>query len=339
MVKLRSNIIAALDLGTSKVGCFIARIDERGRPRVIGMGHQASKGIKSGTIVDMDAVEYVILNVVHAAEQMAGERIQSVFVNVSGGQPISHSFDIELPLSGHPVNDHDLQILQAQKPSLPPSSDGFERDIIHSIPVHYLLDGTRGIRDPRGMYGQRLGANIHVVSAHSNALRNLTTCVRRCHLEVDAFVVSPYASGLACLVEDEMDLGVTLIDMGGGTTSIAVFFDGNVVYTDTIPIGGGHVTHDIARGLSTPLSHAERLKTLYGSAVVAASDTHEMIDVVPIGEEDTEIANHVPKSLMTGIVQPRIEETFELVRSHLEASGFAKLAGRRAVLTGGASQL
>ena len=214
-----------------------------------------------------------------------------------------------------------------------------ERELIHSIPVGYTIDGNRGIRDPRGMFGDRLGASMHVVTAASGAVRNLSTVVERAHLDIDQLVVSPYASGLATLVEDEIDLGVTLIDMGGGTTSLAVFFDGAVVHTDTVPVGGCHVTNDVARGLSTPLIEAERLKTLYGSAIASASDERELIDVPLVGEDNRSQPNHVPKSYLNQIIQPRLEETFELVRGQLEASGFDKLAGRRVVLTGGASQL
>ena len=159
------------------------------------------------------------------------------------------------------------------------------------------------------------------------------------HLELEALVVSPYAAGLSCLVEDEVGLGVTVIDMGGGTTTIGVFFDGNLVFADSVPVGGGHVTNDIARGLSTPIAHAERMKTLFGSAISASTDEREMIAVPQIGEEEEGHVNHVPKSLLVGIIAPRIEETFELVRDRLEESGFDKLAGRRVVLTGGACQL
>jgi cell division protein FtsA len=189
------------------------------------------------------------------------------------------------------------------------------------------------------MYGDRLGVSMHIVTAASGAARNIATCVNRCHLEVSALVVSPYASGLATLVEDEKDLGVTVIDMGGGTTSIAVFFDGQVVFTDSVAIGGNHVTSDIARGLSTPLAHAERMKTLYGSALSSPSDERELINVPQIGEDGSGTSNQVAKSILVGIIQPRLEETFELVRARLEASGFDKLAGRRVVLTGGAAQL
>jgi cell division protein FtsA len=180
---------------------------------------------------------------------------------------------------------------------------------------------------------------MHVVTAAAGAVKNLTTCVARCHLEPRAIVVSPYAAGLASLVDDEMDLGVTVIDMGAGTTSLAVFFDGHVVYTDSVPIGGGHVTNDIARGLSTPLAQAERIKTLYGNCIATPADEREIIHVPQVGEEETGISNQIPRSILIGIVQPRLEETFELVRSRLESSGFDKIAGRRVVLTGGASQL
>ena len=152
-------------------------------------------------------------------------------------------------------------------------------------------------------------------------------------------VVEPYAAGLSCLVEDEKDLGVTLVDMGGGTTTIAVFYDGQVVFADSIPVGGGHVTNDVGRGLSTPVIHAERMKILYGSAIPSQSDENEIIDVPLVGEDDHNHPNHVPRSILTGIIRPRIEETFELVRERLELSGADRVSGRRLVLTGGASQL
>jgi cell division protein FtsA len=180
---------------------------------------------------------------------------------------------------------------------------------------------------------------MHVVTAAAGAVRNLTSCVARCHLDIRAMVVSPYAAGLAALVDDERDLGVTVIDMGGGTTTVAVFFDGNVVFTDSVPIGGGHVTNDIARGLSTPLVHAERMKTLYGNCIPSPADERDVINVPKVGEDDGGQIEAVPKSILVGVIQPRLEETFELVRARLENSGFDKIAGRRVVLTGGASQL
>lgn len=334
-MRSRNGLIAALDIGTTKTSCIIAKNDAAG-PRVTGYGQYGSKGVKAGAVVDMEAAEQSVLQAVHAAEQMAGETIERVLINVSGGHPSSRTVVQEVSLDGHEVTETDMrkaldQARYIQEPG--------EREVLHIVPTGYSIDGSRGIRDPRGMYGQRLGAHLHVVSASTSALRNIAACVARCHLDIDTLVVSPYAAGLAALVQDERELGVTVIDMGGGTTTLAVFFDGHVVYTDSVPIGGLHVTNDIARGLSTPLAHAERMKTLHGAAVVATSDEREMIDVPLVGEDEPIQANHVPKSILTGIIQPRLEETFELVRARLEASGFDHVAGRRVVLTGGASQL
>jgi cell division protein FtsA len=289
----------------------------------------------------MAAVEAAILNAVHAAEQMAGQTIDRVMVNLSGGHPASSAIGIELALNGHEIGEGDLARAFErghQSQGMNGNAEG-GRELIHSIPIAYNIDGNRGVRDPRGMYGHHLGVEMHIITAASGAVRNLTTCIERCHLDVTGYVVSPYASGLAALVEDEMELGVTVIDMGGGTTTIAVFYEGNVIFTDVVPVGGGHVTSDIARGLSTSLSHAERMKTLYGHALATGTDERETIDVPRVGEEHEAGSHQVPRSLLVGIIQPRLEETLELVRSHLEASGFDKIAGRRVVLTGGACQL
>ena len=332
----RNGVIAALDIGSSKISCLIGKVEDSGRPTVIGIGHQLSRGVKNGTIVDMDEAEMAILTAVHAAEKMSAETIEEVVVNLSGGYPASQTVGVEVAIAGHEVGDADLRRVLEHGRTI---DVGPDRQVVHSIPVGYTIDGNRGIRDPRGMYGDRLGVTMHIVTAAAGAARNIATCVNRCHLEVSSLVVSPYASGLATLVEDEKDLGVTVIDMGGGTTGIAVFFDGQVVFTDTIAIGGNHVTSDIARGLSTPLVHAERRKTLYGSALTSPSDERELINVPQIGEDGSGTPNQVAKSILVGIIQPRLEETFELVRARLEASGFDKIAGRRVVLTGGAAQL
>ncbi|PWC54348.1 cell division protein FtsA [Azospirillum sp. TSO22-1] len=332
----RGGVVAALDVGSTKVCCFIARHEEQGSVKVVGVGHQLAAGVRAGAIIDMEAAETSIGAAVHAAEQMAGETIRDVVVNVSGGYPVSHTFNAEVSVPGQEVTDSDVRRAMAHARGL---QVGAESTLIHALPVGFSLDGNRGIRDPRGMYGDRLAVHVHVITAAAGAVRNLQTCVNRCHLDIESMVVSPYASALATLVEDEMELGVACIDMGGGTTTISVFFEGRMVWTDCIPVGGSHVTNDIARGLTTPVVHAERMKTLYGSAMASAADEREMIDVPQVGEEERASGNHVPKSLLVRIIQPRLEEIFELVRSRLEQSGFAKLAGRRVVLTGGASQL
>ncbi len=338
---VRGGIAAALDIGSSKVCCFIARVDDDGRPQVIGIGQQASRGIKGGAIVDMDLAETSVLNAVHAAEQMAGTTIDRVVVNLSGGYPASSTVGVEVSLNGHEVGEADLRraVAYGHQTQLQRQHDDQGRQMIHSIPTGYSIDGNRGIRDPRGMFGEQLGVHMHIITASSGAVRNVSTCIQRCHLEPAAFVVSPYASGLASLVEDEMELGVTVIDMGGGTTTIAVFYENNVIFTDVIPVGGNHVTSDIARGLSTPLAHSERMKTLYGHVIAAPTDERELIDVPQVGEDENSESQQIPRSLLVGIIQPRVEETLELVRSRLELSGFDKIAGRRVVLTGGACQL
>ncbi|MBL8834768.1 MAG: cell division protein FtsA [Alphaproteobacteria bacterium] len=333
--KPRSDLIAALDVGSTKIACFVAKADGTAA-HVVGIGHQVSRGVRNGSLVDMDAAEAAILTAVTAAERMAGEALRDVIVNISGAQPVSRTVSVEVAINGHEIGDHDIRRVT----ELGRNADTTpERRLLHAIPTGYSIDGSRGIRDPRGMCGQRLGGLMHVVTGHTGAIRNLETVIGRCHLNVDGMVVAPYASGLACLVDDEMDLGVTVIDMGGGTTTFAVFADGHLVHTDSVAVGGAHVTNDIARGLSTPVAHAERMKTLYGTATVSSADEREVIDVPLVGEEDQAQPNHVPKSILTGIIRPRLEETFELVRARLEASGFDKVAGRRVVLTGGASQL
>ncbi len=334
--KTGAGSIAVLDIGTSKIACFIAEADSAGEIRITGIGHQLSKGIKSGVITDFTEAEASIVSAVHAAEQMAGETIEHVLVSLSGGNLNSRSVTVEMTMLGEEVSDRDIMdIIEQGRASIQHA----EHEVIHCVPVSYYLDGARGISDPRKMFGKKLGADLHIITAQPSITRNLAHCVGRCHLNVDEYIASPYASGLSVLDEDEKQLGVTLIDMGGGVTSVAVFSGGKNIYTDSVAIGGTHVTSDIARGLSTSLHHAERLKTLHGSAVATASDDHVMVDVPLLGEEEADEFNTVPRSMLVGVIRPRVEEIFEIIRSKLEMSGVASMAGKRVVLTGGASQL
>jgi cell division protein FtsA len=333
-VRPRGSLVGALDIGSTKVCCFIARVETQ--PRIIGIGHQIARGVRGGAIVDLDAAGHSIRAAVHAAEEMAGETIDRVVTNLSGGYAASRILKTEIDIGRREVSDADMRQVLERGYAM---RDAADRQVIHSIPVGFSIDDSRGIRDPRGMAGERLGVNMHIVTAATASVRNHAAAIGRSHLEIEALVASPYAAGLACLAEDERELGVTVIDMGGGTTTIGVFFDGNMVFADRVPVGGSHVTNDIARGLSTPLAHAERLKTLFGGAISSTLDEREMIAVPQIGEEDDSHVNHVPKSLLVSIIAPRLEETFEMVRERLDASGFDKLAGRRVVLTGGACQL
>ncbi|MBV8060369.1 MAG: cell division protein FtsA [Alphaproteobacteria bacterium] len=336
----QGDVVAALDVGSSKIACFIARADHDSTPRVVGIGHQVSEGIRNGSIVNMEALQHAITGAVATAEQMAGETIERVTVNIAGSQLLSNTVSIELPLNGREATDADIQRILSQAETMAPEdAQGQPLELVHTLPVHYSLDHQKGIHDPIGMTGSVLQSQLHLVSAAFGPVRTLTTAIARCHLEVETMVAAPYASGLACLVEDEMDLGSLVIDMGAGTTSFAVFIEGHLVFTDGIAVGGAHVTNDIARGLTTSLPNAERLKTLFGHAIGSMADERDMIDVPLIGEEEPENANHVPKSHLNRIIQPRIEEILELVKNRMDKSGFNEAAGRRVVLTGGASQL
>ena len=337
----QGEVFAALDVGSSKIACFIARADkDGGTPRVIGIGHQLSEGMRNGAVSNMDSLQHAVSAAVATAEQMAGETIERVIVNVSGPQLASQLVNIELPLNGREVTEGDLHRIGVQAQSIT-VDDASNRalELLHSIPVSYALDNQKGVRDPIGMTGNMLHSQMHLISAEFGPVRTLVTAIARCHLDVTKLVAAPYASGLSCLVEDEMDLGSLVIDLGAGTTSFAVFFDGNAIYTDGIAVGGAHVTNDIARGLTTSLTHAERLKTLYGNATASAMDDREIIDVPQVGEEAPENANHIPKAHLIRIIQPRLEEIFEMVRARMNKSGFNETAGKRVVLTGGASQM
>ena len=339
--KNERDVIAALDIGSSKVCCFIAETGAHGGLDVIGIGHQAARGVKSGKITDLKAAEHAIGYAVEAAENMARARLQnrpisSVYVSVPGTQALSHQMDVDARVTNGIVTDRDVR--NALSHARAAGAHGRD-NLIHVIPGNFTLDRQRGIADPRGMKGQQIGVHISAVTAYTTALRNISHVAAQNHLDIEGYCAAPYAAGLSCLVDDEKDLGCTVIDMGGGTTSIAVFAEGRLIFTAAIPVGGQHVTSDIARGLTTSLADAERIKTLYGSAQTSPADDAATIDVPPVGEEEHALPNYVPKSLLTGIIQPRIEETFELVRAKLVDSGIDAKTGRRVVLTGGASQL
>jgi cell division protein FtsA len=342
----KSTIVAVLDIGSSKFTCMIAKLSPadpgEGMPgrthkvQIIGVGHQRARGVKAGVVVDLEAAERSIRLAVDAAEKMARLTIDTLIVSVSCGRMSSETFSAKVAVAGSEVNETDIgRVLAAGRQFS--VSDG--RTPIHSLPIGYALDGHRGIKDPRGMMGQNLGVDMHVVTADIAPIDNLELCINRCHLSIGATVVAPYASGLATLVDDEAELGVVAIDLGAAMTTMAVFVDGQFIHADAVMAGGHHVTTDIARGLSTSVEAAERLKVLSGSAIATASDEADLVLVPPLGDEDRDAPNRVPKAALNRIIRARVEETLELVRDRLNDSGFAALVGRRIVLTGGASQL
>ena len=299
------------------------------------MGYQLSKGIKGGIITDVEDAETSILAAVHAAEQMAGANIEHVMVGVTLPEMRSRHVRIELALGNDAVTERDLSdIMKEGRESVAAGEY-----LLHCMPYSFNLDNHKGIEDPRGMLGDKLIADLLVVTAPLNLIRNLRACISRCHMEVAEFVAAPYAAALACLEEDERQLGVTMIDIGGTTTGYAVFAEGKMVHMGSVPLGANHITHDIALGLSTSLQNAERLKTMHGSAIISPKDDEVMIEVTQLGQTADEDGNAVPRSSLNHIIRPRLEEMFELVRDRLDASGLGKIAGSRLVITGGGSQM
>ena len=331
----RAGPFGVLDIGSTKVACLIGRTESDGTLRALGSGFTRSRGVRGGGITDLDEAERAIRAAVALAEEMADYRLRSVTVNLSCGHPESRLFNVQWPVGGRQVTEADVKRVISEGRSRA-ITEG--RETIHSMPVSFSVDETQGVADPRGHHCDQLSARLHVVDALSMALRNLGAAVGRCDLEISEVVSAPFASGLSCLVEDERDLGATLVDMGGGTTSLAVFGEGQLLHTAQVPIGGQHVTRDIASVLSTPIDNAERLKTLYGNAHSSPDDEREILAVQLIGEEDHQFAK-IPRSMVVGIIKPRLEETFEMVRDRLDGAGLGRAAGNRVVLAGGASQL
>ena len=331
----RSGLVAVLDIGTSKTICLIGRA-EPGSVKVLGVAMRESQGMKLGTVTSLDQVEESIREVVSVAENHADARIQNVLVSVNCGAPRSITARTALNLEGSLVTDADLRNLLVDARNRCRQDDA---ELIQAEPISYAVDEARGVRDPSGMFCQRIGVSMHAVAVKPSPLQNLKLAVERSHLNVTASLFAAYASGLSTLTRDEMQLGATVIDMGGGVTSIAVFLEGALVHTDVVPMGGSNVTSDLARVLAAPVSAAERIKALYGAALGDIETGTDIVAVPQMGEDGDEFAMRVPRSMLTRIIQPRLEETFAEVQAKLRASGFDVAAGRRAVLTGGASQL
>lgn len=331
----KSGPFGVLDIGSTKISCLIGRVESDGRLRALGFCWKRSDGIKSGGIVDLDKAERVIRATVGTAEDMADMRLKSVYVNLSCGQPESRLFNVQWPVDGRAVNSDDIRRV-VREAKIRAATEG--RMTIHTLPLNFSADETPGVTDPRGLFCDTLTAQLHVVDSSSTSLRTLAACLSRCELDIAGLVSAPYASGLACLTDDERELGGIVIDMGGGTTTLAVFFEGQMVHTSQLPVGGQHVTTDIAMGLSTPIAHAERLKALYGSCYSSPDDSRELLPVPSVGEDEHQVAQ-VPRSHLIACIKPRIEEILEMTKDRLEMAGLGRSGNGRVVLTGGGSQL
>ncbi len=338
-----TEIIGLLDVGTSKVTCLVAAIEppahgvpDAQRVRVLGVGYHRSRGLKSGVITDLDEAEAVIRVAIAQAERAAGVTLDEVLVAVSCGRLKSLNFAATVNVDSGAVEEGDIERLMAGGRSWA-ERDG--RTLIHLNRIGFRLDGaTATTDDPRGMAAQRISADIHVVAADEAPIRNLLMVIERCYLSARALVAAPYASALAATSEEERRLGVTCIDIGGGTATFSVFMEGHFIYTGAIPIGGHHITFDIARSLQTPLAEAERIKTLYGTMIVAQSDEHEAISYALAGDEEG-CSGGTTKARLAAIIRPRVASMLAMVRERLDQSGIAPHTGERVVLTGGSSQL
>ncbi len=342
----RTSLVSVLDIGSTKICCVIARLvprpegkSLRGRTHtveVVGFGYGPSAGVKSGVVTDLDKAEQSVRTVVGMAERAAGVTVQSVVVNVTAGRLGSETFSATVDLGGQDVERADVQrVLRAvNERSVRP-----ERSIVHAMPIGYALDGQKGIKDPKGMVGERLSVDVAVVSAETLAMRNIELVLHRCHLQIEALVATPYASALSTLVDDEGALGVAAIDFGGATTTVSVFSEGHLVYADAIAIGGHHLTLDIARHLSVGIADAERLKTMYGSVLPGQTDERDLIPITPVGATADEAPGQIPRSHITRIIRPRVEEVLTAIKDRMQATGMMDVCGRRFVLTGGGSEL
>lgn len=333
----RQTLIAALDIGSSKVCCVIARVSRDQKISIAGYGYNASKGIKNGMITDIKQATFSICDAVEAAEQMANERVERVIVNISGDKIKSSIKRAAIGLNkSKPITE--VEITKVINKGI--SRINVENnELIHCLPTGYRLDFGEETTDPRNLFGENLSVDVLLGMVPEIMFRNTKTVLDNSNLEIVGKVLSPYASGLACLVDDEKELGATVIDIGGGTTSIASFQHGHPVYFSSIGVGGNNVTNDIAWGLTTSFTHAERLKNLHGCAFLTSQDKNETINVYPVGEEDDSLIKQVPKSDLIKIIVPRIEETFELVNAKLTEEGLKDINSHRIVLTGGGSQL
>ena len=333
--KRSDRIYGILDIGTSKIAAAVIMANDSSPPRVLGMGLQRSKGVKAGVLIDLNEVEMAVRAAISQAERAAGVTLESVSATVSCGRLKSIHFAANADVENGVVSGGDIDRMMDGGRAYA-ERDG--RTLLHMNSLGFRLDGTEGVRDPTGLAARRLSARLHAVTADEAPLRNLLLLIERCYLGCDGLVATPYASALATTTEEERAFGVTAIDFGAGTTSVSLFSDGRFVGAEIIPVGSQHITFDIAKTLQTPLSEAERIKTLYGTLVSAQSDEHESFSYPLAGDEDG-ASYQTTKARLTDIIRPRVAQILNLVRERLAQNGASAYAGDKVVLTGGASQL
>ncbi len=331
--KTERNLIVGLDIGTSKVAAIVGEITEEGQLEIIGIGTHRSRGLKKGVVVNIESTVQSIQRAVEEAELMAGCQIHSVYTGIAGSHIKSLNSHGIVAISTKEVTQSDMdRVVDAARAVAIPA----DQKILHVLTQEFIIDNQEGIRDPIGMSGVRLEAKVHLVTGAVSAAQNIVKCVRRCGLEVDEIILEQLASSYAVLTEDEKDLGVCLIDIGGGTTDIAVFTGGAIRHTAVIPIAGDQVTNDIAVALRTPTQYAEEIKIKYACALTQLAQADESIEVPSVGDRP---ARRLARQTLAEVVEPRIEELLTLVQTELRRSGFEDLVAAGVVLTGGTSKI
>jgi cell division protein FtsA len=347
---MQRGVIAILDVGSSKVGCLILRLEEtdlgetegvgsmagQSSFRVIGAATTRSRGVRFGEISVMNETERAIRTAVQSAQKMANVRVDHVIACFSGAEPRSYGLAGEWELQDSVVSEQDVARVLASC-DVPDFGEG--REVLHAQPVNFALDHRSGMADPRGQIGNRLSCDLHMMTVDATVVQNLIYCLKRCDLELAGMASSAYVSGISSLVEDEQELGAACIDLGGGSTGISVFMKKHMIYADSVRMGGDHVTSDISKGLHVPLATAERIKTKFGGVHATGMDDREMIEIGSDSGDWEKDRRQVSRTEVIGIMRPRVEEILEEARARLDAAGFDHLPSQQIVLTGGASQI
>lgn len=327
-------VIAALDIGSSKVSALICTRDGDGRLRVLGTGQRESKGVKRGYITDMEASEVSVREAVELAERMANVTIDEVWASYGAGGLVSDLANVEVALGGHQIEQSDIdQLLAAGRNEI----DRSGQVVLHAHPALYTIDGVDGVQQPIGLHANKLGVDIHVIAADPAPLRNIDYVIRSAHLGVKAIVASPVAAGVACLTDDERDLGVALVELGAGVTNVSLHVGGMLAGLRSIPLGARDITDDIACVFAVQRRDAERLKCFYGSAMTSPRDNHEMIEATQMGSDEGSEPTKITRAQLMGVIRQRVEELTAEIDKALKALGFP--VGRQVVLTGGGAEL
>ncbi|MDH5444896.1 MAG: cell division protein FtsA [Gammaproteobacteria bacterium] len=331
--KAEKNLIVGLDIGTSKVVAIVGEITADNEVEIIGLGSHPSRGLKKGVVVNIESTVQSIQRAVEEAELMAGCQIHSVYAGIAGSHIRSLNSHGIVAIRDKEVSSPDVdRVIDAARAVAIPA----DQKILHILPQEFVIDTQEGIREPIGMSGVRLEAKVHMVTGAVSAAQNIVKCVRRCGLEVDDIILEQLASSHSVLTDDEKELGVCLVDIGGGTTDLAVFTEGAIRHTAVIPIAGDQVTNDIAVALRTPTQHAEEIKIKYACALTQLASPDETIEVPSVGERPT---RRLARQTLAEVVEPRYEELFTLVQTELRRSGFEDLCAAGIVLTGGSSKM